>query len=217
MTDYSEIIPDAPYILNRTPADSSFAPRSWEAAILRISKSGDVGIRTRTYHGGDGTPREEWLGRVQTFEIANSKGGECVIDTDRLSEDLADDGKLSALIDRIVEGHDIKWDGNNNVGVLDDDAREARDDLDRLLDGGGYVLDTEVWDAYEYLRGQEPAHGALRLMGITTSATDQEIKAVAASMEDEARSQRFIFSSDPEAAVRKVIQEVLDEDDEEVA
>jgi hypothetical protein len=217
MTDYSEILPDAPYILNRRPADSSCAPRSWEAALIYISADDTVDIHTRTYFGGDGYPMEEWLGRVRTYEIAHAKHGECVIDTDRLAEDLADDGKLSVLIDRIVEGRSVQWDGNNHRGVLDDDAQEAEEELTRLLEDGRYVADTEVWDAYEYLRSQETARGALRLMGITTAATDEEIKAVVASMEDEAQSQRFIFTSDPERAVRKVIEEVREEEDEEAA
>ena len=127
MTDYSDIVPDA-LLLTRTPADPACAPRAWAKALLRI-EDGNVRIIDRSYYGGDAWPVTEHNRVVLTLELASSQHGEVALDSDRLRDDLAEGGELAALIDRVIEGHSTRWDGNNTVGRLTEDAVDAADDI----------------------------------------------------------------------------------------
>jgi hypothetical protein len=144
--DYSSIVP------KRMIADGTHTPYTrW---LLVIDGGGEVSLADRTYYGGDGTFEDEWNDRTLAYEIA----GPGVIDTDLLREDLAEGGVLSTLIDRVKAGHEVVWDGNNNVGHLDEDAQEASDELERLLgddDGAPLYIrdDMTVWDTAEWIEG----------------------------------------------------------------
>jgi hypothetical protein len=146
MADYSSIVPD------RMIADGTQTPYTrW---MLVIDEDGDVSLTYRTYYGGDGTPEDEWHDRTLTYHL----GGPGVIDVDLLREDLAQGGRLAALVDRVKAGHEVVWDGNNNVGQLGEDAQEASDELERLLGHHGDVptyvrVDMAVWDVAEWMEG----------------------------------------------------------------
>ena len=87
---------------------------------------------------------DEWHGRDLRFRIADAKGGRVKLDMPALRHDLKAGGKLAALINRIIAGHDVEWDRSNMRGRLTDDAREASDDLECALRG------RDMWgDAYK--------------------------------------------------------------------
>ena len=132
--DYSHIVPRAK-TLTREPRDASCCPRSWEDAALLITKSGRVIWSVRDWEGGDGISVDEWHNRDLRFVIANAKGGAVKLDTAALRDDLKAGGKLAVLIDRIIAGHSVEWDGSNMVGHLTDDAREASEALEDALHG----------------------------------------------------------------------------------
>lgn len=138
MTDYTDIVPDR-LELAREPKSPTFAVRSYEKALLCI-RNGGATIIARDYYGGDGVPAREWNRVVLTFPLASSYHAEALLDVERLRADLRDGGELSRLIDRIIEGHTAEWDGNNVVGVLTEDARNAIDLLQQL---GPYDIDPD--------------------------------------------------------------------------
>lgn len=41
--------------------------------------------------------------------------------------------EIAPLADRIIDGTEVEWDGNNNVAVLDDDAVAAEEEIEKLL------------------------------------------------------------------------------------
>jgi hypothetical protein len=79
--------------------------------------------------------RAEWHQRDLRFVIANAKSGAVKLDTAALRRDLKAGGRLAVLIDRIIAGHSVDWDGSNMVGRLDDDAKEASEALEDALHG----------------------------------------------------------------------------------
>jgi hypothetical protein len=139
--DYSHIVPRTK-TLTREPRDTSCRPRSWEDAALLITESGRVIWSVRDWDGGDGISVDEWHNRDLRFVIANAKGGAVKLDTAALRHDLKPGGKLALLIDRIIAGHTVEWDGDNMVGRLTDDAREASEALEDALHGPARWRDT---------------------------------------------------------------------------
>lgn len=56
------------------------------------------------------------------------------------------------LLQRVYEGHDVEWDGHNWSGTLDEDAQEAYDELQHILEQGWNSRDSwSVWSAVEWL------------------------------------------------------------------
>jgi hypothetical protein len=127
MTNYSSIVPRTRSLV-REPRDTSCAVTSYQDAAIRIDENGAVTWSERWYYGGDGTPMAEWHQRDLRFEIANARHGKQKIDTARLKADLRN-GVLADLIDRIIAGHSIVWNGSNHVGRFTQDATDAADDL----------------------------------------------------------------------------------------
>lgn len=216
MTDYSDIVPSA-LILERSPTDSSCAPRSWETAMLRIDEDHCVSIVTRSHYGsGDGVPVAEWHNRVLTFDIADARNGQRALDVERLRADLAEGGSLSALIDRVIAGHTVRWDGNNMRGRFTDDAAEAFEDLGyAFARGDDYVADTEVWSAENWLwGGSSTASQILHNIGLTDHATDQQVQTTAAVIQDEAERDGIVLTGSVADAVWEIIEQARDDNAE---
>lgn len=84
------------------------------------------------YHRSGSTSVDVWHRRELTFSLNSENGVQEMEqeppDGDSLKELLeSDEGQ--ALLDRICDGHDIDWDGNNMVGSLDEDAQIAVQEL----------------------------------------------------------------------------------------
>lgn len=96
--------------------------------------------------------------------------------------DLLDSDEVQALAGRVCDGHSIEWDGNNNVGVLTDDASAALGELGEYLDEYTARLDTpdivSVWECSDWVQSAAQ-------VGITPDTSDEEIKALAAECEAE--------------------------------
>lgn len=71
---------------------------------------------------------------------------------DALADYLESD-EARALLERIHAGHDIEWDGNNNVGKLSDDAARAEIDFEAALQALGEDDSNmgAVWEVGEWL------------------------------------------------------------------
>lgn len=66
-------------------------------------------------------------GRTLRFRIPAQVTGRALVA-------MLEDDRILRLLERIHVGHTVEWDGSNDRGRLTDDAREASDELDRLLD-----------------------------------------------------------------------------------
>ena len=74
---------------------------------------------------GGGIPFSVFHGRTRRIGCSSTVSGPA------LQAYLESDGLK--LLERIHEGHEIHWDGNNHVGTLTDDAQEAEAELENAL------------------------------------------------------------------------------------
>jgi hypothetical protein len=120
---------------------------------------------------------------------------------------LADwiDNKVLPLVRTIRSGYECRWNGQNHVGCLDDDARAARDALDYLAANGPHPgwTDGGLWDAGDWLQACGPED-----IGIDASTTDGELDALVEEIETEAREDHDVILH---GDVRGILEQWRDE------
>ena len=127
----------------------------------------------------DGTPISVWHGIVRRYYLSP------YTDAEALTTDI-NAGVFDDLFQRIVDGSEVEWDGNNFVGRLNEDAREAEEELEQLLED--YVDGSiGLWDAGEWLQDSSDEE-----LGVTAASTDDELAKKARELEEEARAEGAI-------------------------
>lgn len=125
---------------------------------------------------GSGIPTSVYHGRTRRWGIP------CLTATaaNQLMEDL------KPLAERVLAGSEIEWDGNNNVGILNEDASAAEQEIyARLEDLSEYDYDR----IHEYDAGDWFADaGEDAPEGLTAATTDRELAEMAAELEHEAKT-----------------------------
>lgn len=71
------------------------------------------------------------------------------------------------MLEKIVSGHTVEWDGNNHKGYLSDAARQHVDDLEQELNSGYLGNYWETWSVDDWL---DPVIGE-----ITAEMTDERL------------------------------------------
>jgi hypothetical protein len=97
--------------------------------LLFLIQNDRVSLDIRDYF--DAVPEAELHRRDLALLVAE---GPMIVDPDRLRDLLE---KARTLVERVVAGHSVEWDGSNRVGRLTDDGEEALyalNDLFRLAD-----------------------------------------------------------------------------------
>jgi hypothetical protein len=84
------------------------------------------------------TTFDRWHCRTLVWSQTLSQGAAVVADEDKLDELAA---QLAPLVARVSAGHDTEWDGSNYVGVLDDDAQEASDEIEEIIEAADWTSD----------------------------------------------------------------------------
>ena len=114
---------------------------------------------------------------------------------------------------RIHAGHSVEWDGSNHVGRLTQDAVDASYALERMCATTWSNVDhAEIWSCENWLPDLRPLDAAgnvtgwrdddavgLRINSETTlsaNATDEDIAALAESLEAEAKGNEIILKDD---------------------
>ena len=105
-----------------------------QSASLELDENGNVSAGWDE----DGTPMYVWNGRTIQWSLPESLTGEAVADFVARAD-------VAALLARVHEGHSIEWDGSNNVGRLTEDAREAQDDLEQLIQSNPFNESDFAW------------------------------------------------------------------------
>jgi len=135
---------------------------------------------TQEYRSGS-TPEAEWHNRILTAQL------EPVPDGDALREFLSSaDGQ--EYLARICDGHEIEWDGSNNVGKQNVDSNVAmRDLMNRIADLP--ESEWEFWAADEWLYvGAEQE--------ITSTTTDEQLQTLAQVYENLAKYEHVVLHAD---------------------
>jgi hypothetical protein len=127
----------------------------------------------------DGTPISVWHGVVRRYWLSPKT------DAEALTTDI-NAGVFDDLFQRIVDGSEVEWDGANYVGRLNEDARAAEEELEKLLDD--YADGTiGLWEAGEWLQDSSDED-----LGVTATSTDDELAKKARELEEEARAEGAI-------------------------
>lgn len=114
-----------------------------QPAFLYLTADGEVGLDWASEIGG--VPADVWHDRTFRWYVSPF-----------LSKDACDmllnDEEVLALLERVHSGHYVEWDGSNHVGRLTEDARDAKEALEELLDRRyNYEMDTQVWNADDWI------------------------------------------------------------------
>lgn len=100
--------------------------------------------------------------------------------------------ELRPLAQRILDGSEIEWDGNNNVGHLDADAQAASDEIAEMCKEDWFSPADQVveWDSDDWFAGDGQQNGieALQAMGLTVDSTDDQIAELAKAAREQAES-----------------------------
>ena len=166
-----------PEIMERTellkvdPSSNSLKPQT--PYIELDLTSPDNAIHIDTYCQIDGTPISVWHGIVRRYYLSPYTN----------AEDLTTDinaGVFDELFQRIADGSEVEWDGDNHVGRLNEDAREAEEELEKLLEeyADGSI---GLWDAADWLQDSSDED-----LGVTAEASDDELAKKARELEEEA-------------------------------
>lgn len=118
---------------------------------------------------GGAVPMSVWHGLVRRFRIPNN------ITEDGLHR-LLSDPLILALAQRIIDGTEEVWDGRNNVGRANADARKAEDELETILEAISEDDCIPVWDAEEWLSTMTPKEIASELERL--ACTPKELAAL---------------------------------------
>lgn len=121
---------------------------------------------------GSGAPPEVWHGRVRRYECRNTLTKEEV-------RSLLDE--ITPLAQRICEGYETVWNGNNHVGTLTPEAQSAEEEVVGLCESTlNEESEWQVWDAGEWM--YETRHELVNRIKKGESTSD-----LAAQIENEAR------------------------------
>lgn len=172
-----------------------------QPAYVELDEGGEV---TADASGeiGNGMSAYVWHGRTRRYTVAPHADG----------ADLADylEGDGRALLARIHAGHEVEWNGNNHVGRLNDDAREAEEALTQALDDLTQDPDhqNQVWSVGDYLFNA----------GTLTDAWEHQTLAEAVeAIRQEAARERIRLTGDIEDALLTEAIEVFDRHPERIS
>jgi hypothetical protein len=161
-------------LLEVDPSSQSLRPQT--PYIELDLTSPDKPLDIDTYCQIDGTPISVWHGVVRRYCLSPYTN----------AEDLTADinaGVFDELFQRIVDGSEVEWDGDNHVGRLNEDAREAEEELEKLLEdyADGSI---GLWEAGDWLQDSSDED-----LGVTAASTDDELAKKARELEEEARAE----------------------------
>jgi len=207
-TDFRGILPEGDIII--LSSDSS----GDEEARIIIDRDSNVSFATISIRvGGRATvTSDKFYRRALSYRVASTGCGfsskKIAIDAGKLRADLAPRGTLAVLINAIIGGRSVDWNGLNDVGTLDNKAQEAEAELRWALADGAYIVDAIVCSAYDWLTTNESPKAVLESCGLAVDATDQDIAKVAELERKAAEMQGIIICDDFEVALRRCIVRV---------
>lgn len=115
-----------------------------QPAYVYLTEDGDVGA---DYSGeiGNSVPMAVWNNRTLHWGVKSDINGNL----------LADflENEARPLLEKVHEGHEVDWDGNNHVGLLSDEAKIAAEQLQDMLDNLWQNGEGGVWKVDSWLDG----------------------------------------------------------------
>lgn len=98
--------------------------------------------------------------------------------------------EVAPLAQRVIDGADEEWNGNNNVGVFTDDAMQAWEEIEHICDAWSADEDPSLtvswWDVSDWF--SEGDESTISSLGITADTTDEQLDAIATEQVEIART-----------------------------
>lgn len=152
--------------------DSQHEPQS---AAIYMTAEGEVGVRING-DIGNAIPSDEYHNRTLTWRIPPNVFGESL-------RSFLHDEETLAMLEKIHEGHSVKWDGNNMVGHLSHEASETNEKFQSVVeDLFADEACAEVWTTEQYLIGTESAHKAL-ILTLGSGTVEEAVDSIIAEIE----------------------------------
>ncbi len=145
------------------------------------------------------TPEPEWNGRIRTEALKARP------DEDAATHYLST-GAVP-LVQRVLNGSNIVWDGDNLVGHSNEDADAAFQELINALEELPYS-DWEIWSCADWLGETTPSD-----LGISGHTTDTEIRQIASDLELEASENHAILGDEAVHYLLHLRNELRDAED----
>lgn len=135
---------------------------------------------------GNAVPMRIWHDRAFRIRVSPFLTGDQIAD-------LLEDEDFQALAREVATGFECHWDGSNHVGSLDDDARDALEEMRRIAENIEGALG--VIEAGDYVQTAADAQ-------ITAETTDAQIAKMAEQFEADAKAENVIIEGDLEDHLR---------------
>ena len=121
-----------------------------QSTHLDLDPAGRLLVADCNWEIGNAVSMDVWHGRTRRYNLPS------VYLTAGAIRALMDE--IVPLCERVCNGYECDWDGQNNVGCLDDDARDAEDEIERALEKERVDQDDEivVVDAPEWFQESRP-------------------------------------------------------------
>lgn len=155
-------------------------------AYLLLHKDGTVDFELR-YPRYGGTPIAERHGLTRSWTVPSAVRGFEL-----------HNGCILELLKRVHAGRSVEWDGNNNVGVLNDDAQKASDELKNLLGN------MAVWEVCAAESWVSPIYVIANLW-----IAGKSLKEVVADIIYDAFAQDILIAEDSDAIAKILCEELL--------
>jgi hypothetical protein len=83
--------------------------------------------------------------------------------------------KITPLAQRVLDGASVEWDGNNMSGTFTQDAQDAIDEIEGIVDGwfDEFTARVEPVDAWDWIDGNDDD------LGVTADSSDEDLKRIA--------------------------------------
>ena len=165
--------------ITTTCDDSILGSGEYSASlVLTLTESGDANLAATERHSSQRGAMTFDVHHRRTLEwaVTLSQGAAVVADCEAIRS-LAD--SLEPLVARVHAGHETFWDGSNYRGRLSDDAKEASDEIEALIETASWTQeDVAVWDAAEWLGSDHDVTADTTTEQIDAAAADYEAMAV---------------------------------------
>lgn len=136
---------------------------------------------------------DEWYGRILTVSLGDGSR-QISPDGKELRSFLEQEGQ--AMLDRICDGHDVVWDGDNMIGKPGVDAKKAMDELLSAIDS---LPKEEVvtWEVDQWLDNCTASDLKIRKL-----MNNKQIASIAKEIRSSARQDRVYVEGDIEKYIR---------------
>lgn len=213
--DYSDVLDGLPevLILERWPGNQPNCP--WESAqmfALVLDEEDDWSLEKHEIIQGYNNQTFDMLHKRKiVLPVLDSTKFACRLDLERLRAGLSKGGELAEHMYQIELGRTLDWDDDRQeeIGELDEEAVQAIDNWQSLVDFEPYFTCDTVLTVTEHLLGifyEESPRSVMRQYGLRKNSSEKRIAAVAEIIKAEFLAQETLAYGSYASALKEIIE-----------